>query len=197
MTNNFTPRTQQILADSRKEAEKLNHNYIGTEHILLAMARSNDPVLIMAQLDCKQIINDLLKQVGTGLTTKVAGNILYTPRVKKVIALAGKAAKELGCSYVGVQHLLMGLFREGEGIAARVLKDHGILIDFVCELKPVDTAMVQVKQIIGKTIKSVEVIRRTESNTHCDANGEGITNLSKEILKLTFTDDTYYEYTRS
>src|SRR5450432_4881992 len=88
MMNNFTPRAQQVLALARKEADRFNHNY-----------------------------------VGTGTETKMVGNIPYTPRVKKVLALAGKEAKSLNHSYVGTEHILLGLLREGEGVAARVLKN--------------------------------------------------------------------------
>ena len=73
-------------------------------------------------MDLETVRMEVEKQVGSGPETKMVGNIPYTPRVKKVLALAGKEAKALNHSYVGTEHILLGLLREGEGVAARVLK---------------------------------------------------------------------------
>src|SRR5256884_6552423 len=80
-------------------------------------------------LDLETVRMEVEKQVGSGPETKIVGNIPYTPRVKKVLALAGKEAKALNHSYVGTEHILLGLLREGEGVAARVLKSLEIDIE--------------------------------------------------------------------
>jgi ATP-dependent Clp protease ATP-binding subunit ClpC len=125
--NNFTPRAQQVLALARKEADRFNHNYVGTEHLLLGLIKLGQGVAVNVLqkmgLDLETVRMEVEKQVGSGPETKMVGNIPYTPRVKKVLALAGKEAKQLNHSYVGTEHILLGLLREGEGVAARVLKN--------------------------------------------------------------------------
>jgi ATP-dependent Clp protease ATP-binding subunit ClpC len=127
MMNNFTPRAQQVLALARKEADRFNHNYVGTEHLLLGLIKLGQGVAVNVLqkmgLDLETVRMEVEKQVGSGPDQKMVGNIPYTPRVKKVLALAGKEAKALNHSYVGTEHVLLGLLREGEGVAARVLKN--------------------------------------------------------------------------
>src|SRR5262247_1419287 len=124
--NNFTPRAQQVLALARKEADRFNHNFVGTEHLLLGLIKLGQGVAVNVLqkmgLDLETVRMEVEKQVGSGPETKMVGNVPYTPRVKKVLALAGKEAKALNHSYVGTEHILLGLLREGEGVAARVLK---------------------------------------------------------------------------
>src|SRR5450631_3356547 len=124
--NNFTPRAQQVLALARKEADRFNHNYVGTEHLLLGLIKLGQGVAVNVLqkmgLDLETVRMEVEKHVGSHPETKMVGNIPYTPRVKKVLALAGKEAKTLNHSYVGTEHILLGLLREGEGVAARVLK---------------------------------------------------------------------------
>jgi ATP-dependent Clp protease ATP-binding subunit ClpC len=126
MMNNFTPRAQQVLALARKEADRFNHNYVGTEHLLLGLIKLGQGVAVNVLqkmgLDLDTVRMEVEKHVGSHPETKMVGNIPYTPRVKKVLALAGKEAKALNHSYVGTEHILLGLLREGEGVAARVLK---------------------------------------------------------------------------
>ncbi|HUR59366.1 MAG TPA: ATP-dependent Clp protease ATP-binding subunit [Opitutaceae bacterium] len=131
--NNFTPRAQQVLALARKEADRFHHNYVGTEHILLGLIKLGQGVAVSVLqkmgLDLETVRAAVEKQVGTGQETKAQTSIPYTPRVKKVLALAGKEAKTLNHSYVGTEHILLGLLREGEGVAARVLKSLDIDIE--------------------------------------------------------------------
>ncbi|MGF1453043.1 MAG: ATP-dependent Clp protease ATP-binding subunit [Opitutales bacterium] len=131
--NNFTPRAQQVLALARKEADRFHHNYVGTEHLLLGLINLGQGVAVNVLqkmgLDLDTVRSAVEKQVGTGPETKPTGNIPYTPRVKKVLALAGKEAKALNHSYIGTEHILLGLLREGEGVAARVLKSLDVDID--------------------------------------------------------------------
>jgi len=124
--NNFTPRAQQVLALARKEADRFNHSYVGTEHLLLGLIKLGQGVAVNVLermgLELEAVRMEVEKEVGSGPPQKSPGNIPYTPRVKKVLALANKEAKALTHSYVGTEHLLLGLLREGEGVAARVLK---------------------------------------------------------------------------
>jgi len=131
--NNFTPRAQQVLALARKEADRFNHNFVGTEHLLLGLIKLGQGVAVNVLqkmgLDLETVRMEVEKQVGTGPDQKMIGNIPYTPRVKKVLALAAKEAKALNHTYVGTEHILLGLLREGDGVAARVLKNRDVDIE--------------------------------------------------------------------
>ena len=124
---NFTPRAMQVLALARKEADRFNHNFVGTEHILLGLIALGQGtavnVLRKMGLDLDTVRLEVEKQVGTGPDQKLIGNIPYTPRVKKVLALAAKEAKALNHTYVGTEHILLGILREGDGVAGRVLQN--------------------------------------------------------------------------
>ena len=125
--NNYTPRAQQVLALSRKEADRFHHNFVGTEHLLLGLIALGQGtavnVLQKMGLDLETVRVEIERQVGTGPDQKMIGNIPYTPRVKKVLMLAGKEARSLNHTYVGTEHILLGLLREGDGVAARVLRN--------------------------------------------------------------------------
>ena len=131
--SNFTPRAQQVLALARKEADRFNHNFLGTEHLLLGLIKLGQGVAVNVLqkmgLDLETVRMEVEKQVGTGPDQKMIGNIPYTPRVKKVLALASKEAKSLNHTYVGTEHILLGLLREGDGVAAKVLKNLDVDIE--------------------------------------------------------------------
>ncbi len=128
--NNFTPRAQQVLQLAKKEAEGFNHGYIGTEHILLGLIalKQGVAVSVLQKLDIEldQVRIEVERAVGSGPETVTMGNVPYTPRVKKVLALASSEARALNHSYTGTEHILLGLLREGEGVAARVLRNLGV-----------------------------------------------------------------------
>ncbi len=131
--SNFTPRAQQVLALARKEADRFNHNYLGTEHLLLGLIKLGQGVAVNVLqkmgLDLETVRMAVEKKTGSGPDQKMMGNIPYTPRVKKVLALAAKEAKALNHTYVGTEHILLGLLREGDGIAAQVLRDLDVDIE--------------------------------------------------------------------
>ncbi len=131
--SNFTPRAQQVLALARKEADRFNHNFVGTEHLLLGLIKLGQGVAVNVLqklgLDLETVRMEVENLVGTGPDQKMIGNIPYTPRVKKVLALAAKEAKKLNHTYVGTEHILLGLLCEGDGVAARVLKKLDIDIE--------------------------------------------------------------------
>jgi ATP-dependent Clp protease ATP-binding subunit ClpC len=128
--HNFTPRAQQVLALARKEADRFHHNYVGTEHLLLGLIQLGQGVAVNVLqrmgLDLETVRSAVEKQVGLGPESAVTGSIPFTPRVKKVLVLAAKEARALNHSYVGTEHILLGLLREGEGVAGRVLKSLGV-----------------------------------------------------------------------
>src|SRR5439155_10642412 len=112
---------------------RFNHNFVGTEHLLLGLIKLGQGVAVNVLqklgLNLETVRMEVEKQVGTGPDQKMIGNIPYTPRVKKVLALAGKEAKALNHTYVGTEHILLGLLREGDGVAARVLKNLDVNIE--------------------------------------------------------------------
>lgn len=129
----FTPRAQQVIQLARKEAERFNHPYIGTEHILLSLIALGEGVAVVV-LEKMGVDLDLLrieveKAVGHGPETQTLGALPMTPRAKKVLALAKMEAQALNHGYVGTEHILLGLLREEEGVAARVLKNLNVDIE--------------------------------------------------------------------
>src|SRR5215813_4854103 len=124
--NNFTPRAQQVLALARKEADRFNHNYVGTEHLLLGLIKLGQGVAVNVLqkmgLDLETVRMEVEKQVGSGPETKIVGNIPYTPRVKKVLAPRRQRTKSPQSSHLRHQAYLPGTSPQGEGVAARVLK---------------------------------------------------------------------------
>jgi len=131
--NNFTPRAQQVIALAKKEADRFNHNFVGTEHLLLGLIKLGQGVAVNViqkmGLDLETVRLEVEKQVGVGPDQKLIGSVPFTPRVKKVISLAAKEAKMLNHTYVGTEHILLGLLREGDGVAARVLKNLDVDIE--------------------------------------------------------------------
>lgn len=124
--HNFTPNAQLALGLARKEADRFNHNFVGTEHLLMGLAKLEEgtaaTVLKKMGINLESMRAEVEKQVGKGPDQKMIGNIPYTPRVKKVLALAAREAMALNHTYVGTEHILLGLLREGDGVGARVLK---------------------------------------------------------------------------
>jgi len=131
--DNFTPRAQRVLNLAKKEAQQFNHNYVGTEHILLGLVALGSGVALAALqsmgVDLDGLRVEVEKATGSGGDTMMTGNIPFTPRAKKVLALATSEARSLDHSYIGTEHVLLGLLREGEGIAARVLENMGVDLD--------------------------------------------------------------------
>jgi predicted dehydrogenase len=126
----FTPRATQVLALARKEVNRFNHNFVGTEHVLLGLIALGQGVAVNVLrkqgIDLETARRETEKQVGRGPEQMVIGNIPYTPRVKKVLALAAKEAKALNHTYIGTEHILLGLLREGDGAASRILTSLGV-----------------------------------------------------------------------
>ncbi|NBR41905.1 MAG: ATP-dependent Clp protease ATP-binding subunit [Verrucomicrobia bacterium] len=125
--NNFTPRARKVVELARAEARRFNHGYVGTEHILLGLIKLGEGVAVNVLgrmgLDLKTVRAAVEKQVGPGPEeAKASETIPLTPRVQKVMSHAVTEARSLGHAYVGTEHILLGLLKEGEGVAARVLQ---------------------------------------------------------------------------
>lgn len=144
MFGRFTERAQKVLALAQEEAVRLGHNNIGTEHILLGLIREGEGIAAKALtalgLGLEKIQNEVETLIGRGKEQPT--NIAYTPRAKKVIELSMDEARKLGHTYVGTEHILLGLIREGEGVAARVLNNLGVSLN---------KARQQVLQLLGNS----------------------------------------------
>ena len=131
--SNFTPGALQVIALARLEADRFKHNFLGTEHILLGLIAFGQGVAVnvLRKMDVNLdgLRMEIERQVGTGPDKRIVGNIPYTPRVKKVIALSQIEAEELNHTYLGTEHLLLGLLREGKGVAAIMLRNLDVGID--------------------------------------------------------------------
>jgi len=131
---NFTERVRKVLAMAREEAARLHHEYVGTEHILLGLIREGEgvaaTVLQNLNVELDEIQQKIEETVKKGKAAQATGpDLPYTSRAKKVLELAMSEARELGHSYVGTEHLLLGLLREEKGIAAQVLTDAGVNLE--------------------------------------------------------------------
>jgi len=137
MSHRFTDRAQKVVNLAQNEAKRLNHDYVGEEHLLLALASLEDSVSsqIFANLDVdrKRIRSEVEKMAGTGDNVMLMGEIPFSPRSKKVLEYAVDEAQKMGSMYVGTEHILLGILREGEGVGARVLESLGVTMDVVKE----------------------------------------------------------------
>jgi ATP-dependent Clp protease ATP-binding subunit ClpC len=133
MNYNFTDRVRKVLAMAREEAVRLQHDYVGTEHILLGLIREGEgvaaAVLMNLNVDLDQIQERTEEQVRKGKAGAAIGELPYTSRAKKVLEFAVAEAREMSHSYVGTEHLLLGLLREEKGVAAQVLESLGVTLD--------------------------------------------------------------------
>jgi ATP-dependent Clp protease ATP-binding subunit ClpC len=130
MFGRFTEKAQKVLVLAQEEAKRFHHSFVGTEHILLGLVREGEgiaaKVLLALGVEPDNVRSEIEKLIGKGDQRSVPQGVNYTPRAKKVIELAIEEGQSLGHNYVGTEHLLLGLIREGEGIAAQVLTNLGV-----------------------------------------------------------------------
>ncbi len=130
MFNRFTERARKVIVYAKEEARRFNHDYIGTEHLLLGLIREGEgvaaAVLQKLGVDLETIRIEVEKLVQPGPQTQVIGDIPFTPRSKKALELSAEEARALGHNYIGTEHILLGLVKEGEGMAYRVLLNLGL-----------------------------------------------------------------------
>ncbi len=181
MFERFTDRARRVVVLAQEEAKQLNHNYIGTEHILLGLIREGDGIAAKALAELSISIDNVREQVqeiiGQGQTAPT-GHIPFTPRAKKVLELSLREALQLGHNYIGTEHILLGLIREGEGVAAQVLVKLG------ADLTRVRQTVIQL--LSGYQGKESAVVGGTEStssdkgSTILDQYGRNLTQAARE-----------------
>jgi len=124
----FTERARQVVVIAQSEARALKHNYIGTEHLLLGLLREEQGiaarVLMSFDVTVEEVRAQVARIIGQG-DEVVGGHIPFTPRSKKILELSLREALDVGHNYIGTEHILLGLMREGEGVAVRILLDFG------------------------------------------------------------------------
>ncbi|MCM3006808.1 ATP-dependent protease ATP-binding subunit ClpC [Priestia koreensis] len=173
MFGRFTERAQKVLALAQEEALRLGHNNIGTEHILLGIVREGEGIaakaLLALGLGADKIQKEVENLIGRG--QEVTQTIHYTPRAKKVIELSMDEARKLGHSYVGTEHILLGLIREGEGVAARVLNNLGVSLN---------KARQQVLQLLG----SNEATSSNQGGSSSHANTPTLDSLARDLTAI-------------
>lgn len=171
MFGRFTERAQKVLALAQEEASRLGHSGVGTEHILLGLVREGEGIAAKAifslGLSSENIQKEVEKIIGRGQGN--SGGMAYTPRAKKVIELSIDEARKLGHNYVGTEHILLGLIREGEGVAARVLSNLGVSLN---------KARQQVLQLLGGDV--------TDNNQESpqSANTPTLDSLARDLTQM-------------
>jgi len=179
MFNRFTERARKVIVYAKEEARRFNHDYIGTEHLLLGLVREGEgvaaAVLQKLGLDLETIRIEVEKLVQPGPQTQVLGDIPFTPRSKKALELSAEEARALGHNYIGTEHLLLGLVKEGEGMAYRVLLNLGLDLGKLRN---------EVMELLGSGIPGYEGTQETATKSNktpaIDAYGRNLNKLAKD-----------------
>ncbi|MCX5709788.1 MAG: ATP-dependent Clp protease ATP-binding subunit [Candidatus Omnitrophica bacterium] len=176
MFNRFTERARKVIILAKEEARRFNHDYIGTEHILLGLIREGEgvaaAVLQKMGVSLENIRIEIEKLVQPGPSTQIIGDIPFTPRAKKALELAAEEARSLGHNYIGTEHILLGLIREGEGIASQVLLNLGMDLNGVRN---------EVMELLGSALPGMNQSAQAKTKTPAlDAFGRDLTALAKE-----------------
>ncbi|MDD2866018.1 MAG: ATP-dependent Clp protease ATP-binding subunit [Candidatus Omnitrophota bacterium] len=176
MFNRFTERARKVIVLAKEEARRFNHDYIGTEHLLLGLIREGEgvaaAVLQKLGLSLESIRLEVEKLVQPGPTTQIQGDVPFTPRSKKALELAAEEARALGHNYIGTEHLLLGLIREGEGVASQVLLNLGLDLNRVRS---------EIMELLGSATPGFGAQPQSKSKTPAlDAFGRDLTALARE-----------------
>ncbi|MBU1124582.1 MAG: ATP-dependent Clp protease ATP-binding subunit [Candidatus Omnitrophica bacterium] len=178
MFNRFTERARKVIILAKEEARRFNHDYIGTEHILLGLIREGEgvaaAVLQKVGVSLENIRLEIEKLVQPGPTTQIIGDIPFTPRAKKALELSAEEARSLGHNYIGTEHLLLGLIREGEGIASQVILNLGM---------DLNTVRNEVMELLGSALPGATQNNTQGSKTKTpalDAFGRDLTTLARD-----------------
>src|SRR4051794_5842708 len=180
MFERFTDRARKVMALANQEAQRFNHEYIGTEHILLGLVKEGSGVganvLKNLDVDLKKVRLEVEKLVKSGPDMVAMGKLPQTPRAKKVIEYAIEEARNLNHNYVGTEHLLLGLLREQDGVAAQVLMNLGLKLEEVRE---------EVLNLLGAVPENEEKAPGKEGSSRSktpalDSFGRDLTELARE-----------------
>jgi ATP-dependent Clp protease ATP-binding subunit ClpC len=179
MFKRYTEKVRKVIMMAQEEAVNLNHNYIGTEHILVGLVKENEgiagKVLREIGVEPEKIIEEIEKIVGKGEYQEVS-EITFTPRAKKVLELASQEASQLGQNYIGTEHILLGLIKEGSGVATRILTDMGIDLDNVYS----QVMKVLMESSHSETTTAGGTIRKDSKVPTLDEFGRDLTELAME-----------------
>lgn len=175
MFGRFTERARRVLSLAEKEAKKLNHNYVGTEHILLGLVKEGQGIAAKAlsknNIDKKSVEEKITNMIGRG-KKQVGDTIGLTPRSKKVLNLSMDEARKMGHNYIGTEHILLGLMREGEGVGVRILAE---LNGNLNEIKE------QVIELLGGKKNVHKQAKKANSNTpNLDEYSRDLTEMAEE-----------------
>ncbi|HRZ14236.1 MAG TPA: ATP-dependent Clp protease ATP-binding subunit [Candidatus Omnitrophota bacterium] len=175
MFNRFTERARKVIILAKEEAKRFNHDYIGTEHILLGLIREGEgvaaTVLEKMGLSLENIRLEIEKLVQPGPTTQIIGDLPFTPRAKKALEMAAEEARSLGHNYIGTEHLLLGLIREEEGVASQVLMNLGL---------DLNTVRNKVMEVLGSELPGFGQAQAKTKTPALDAFGRDLTALARE-----------------
>ena len=163
MYERFTDRARKVMQLANQEAQRFNHEYIGTEHILLGLIKEGSGVaanvLKNLEVDLRKIRLEVEKLVQSGPDMVTMGKLPQTPRAKKVIEYSMEEARNLGHNYVGTEHILLGLLREQEGVAAQVLMNLGLKLEEVREATNIArriAAIILLQPLLDENYRSVK-----------------------------------------
>ena len=135
MAKRFTENAQKIILIAQEEAKRLNHDYVGTEHILLGLCAIegtvSNQILTSLGVTFRKVRLEIEKMVGIGDTIMLLGEIPFTPRAKKVLEFSVEESQLLNSEYIGTEHILLGLIREEEGMAGKILGNLGLSLTLV------------------------------------------------------------------
>ncbi|MDA9840784.1 NDP-hexose 4-ketoreductase, partial [Rubripirellula sp.] len=183
MYERFTDRARKVMQLANQEAQRFNHEYIGTEHILLGLVKEGSGVaanvLKNLEVDLRKIRLEVEKLVQSGPEMVTVGKLPQTPRAKKVIEYSMEEARNLNHSYVGTEHILLGLLREQEGVAAQVLMNLGLKLEDVRE---------EVLNLLGHGLEGAEVGGERAGRS---AEGEGNASSGKTSKSKTPALDSF------
>ncbi len=178
MFKRYTEKVRKVIMMAQEEAVNLNHNYIGTEHILVGLVKESEGIAgrILRELgvEPERVIEAIEKIVGRGQYQEVS-EITFTPRAKKVLELASQEASRLGQNYIGTEHILLGLIKEGSGVATRILTEMGL------DMENIYTQVMKVLMESGNTEATTGSGVRKESKVPTlDEFGRDLTELARE-----------------
>jgi ATP-dependent Clp protease ATP-binding subunit ClpC len=179
MNSNFTDRVRKVLSMAREEATRLSHDYVGTEHILLGLIREGEGVaaaiVTNLNVDLDELRQRIEERVDPGKSDMTADEVPYTTRAKKVLEFSVAEARSLKHSYVGTEHLLLGLLREEKGVAAQVLEEVGVTIDL---------ARQETIRLLGGELSSMEGGSQTSKPSEKKSKTPALDHFCRDLTEL-------------